>query len=307
MVMRNYARIYVVINPASGQPKPVLHTLNSVFHAVGVDWDVGLTRQSGDGHRLAREAVAAGADVVAAFGGDGTVMEVASALMGSEVPVAILPGGTANVMSVELGIPNDLEAAARVACDPSSQIRAVDVGRVGDQTFMLRVGLGFAAEHVIGATREMKDQYGKLAYTVSALEILRDLPVARYTLTLDGEQVEVTGVTCRVDNSANMGVPGLVASRVTSVSDGLLDVTVVRDAGPESLYSMVAASAGHGTPNPDVFFHRQAREITIDADPPQRVIGDGEEWGETPISVSVLPQAVRFLVGAQPAQEEKTS
>jgi diacylglycerol kinase family enzyme len=223
--------------------------------------------------------------------------------MGEDVPVAILPGGTANVMSVELDIPGDLEAAARIACDPSSQIRAVDVGQVGERTFMLRVGLGFAAEHVIGATREMKDQFGVLAYTVSALETLKNLPVARYTLTLDGEQVEVEGFTCRVDNSANMGMPGLVASRTTSVSDGLLDVTVVRDVGPESLYSMAAASAGHGTPNPDVFFHRQAREITIDSDPPQRVIGDGEEWGQTPISVTVLPQAVRFLVGTQPAQK----
>ena len=292
-------RIYVVINPASGQPKPVLHTINSVFRAAGVDWEVAVTKDSGDGHRFAQEAVAAGADVVAAFGGDGTVMEVASALMGSEVPVAILPGGTANVMSVELGIPNDLEAAARIACGQSSHVQAVDMGQVGERTFMLRVGLGFAAEHVLGATREMKDQYGVLAYTVSALETLKKLPVARYTLTLDGEQVEVEGFTCRVDNSANMGLPGLVASTETNVSDGLLDVTVIRDAGADSLYSIVVSSAGHGTPNPEVFFHRQAREITIETDPPQRVIGDGEEWGQTPISVKVLPQAVRFMVGDQ--------
>ncbi len=77
-------RIYVVINPASGQPKPVLHTLNSVFRAADVDWDVSITKESGDGQRFAKEALATGADVVAAFGGDGTVMEVASALMGSQ-------------------------------------------------------------------------------------------------------------------------------------------------------------------------------------------------------------------------------
>jgi YegS/Rv2252/BmrU family lipid kinase len=297
-------RIYVVINPASGQPKPVLHTINSVFRAAGVDWDARITKDSGDGARFAQEAVAAGADVVVAFGGDGTVMEVASALMGSEVPVAILPGGTANVMSVELGIPDDLEAAAKIACGQSSHVRAVDMGQVGDRTFMLRVGLGFAADHVLGATREMKDQYGKLAYTVSALKVLEDLPVARYTLTLDGEQVELTGVTCRVDNSANMGMPGFVASTKTNVSDGLLDVTVIRDAGAESLYSIVASAAGHGTPNPEVFFHRQAREMEIASDPPQRVIGDGEEWGQSPISVKVLPSAVRFMVADEPAEKE---
>jgi diacylglycerol kinase family enzyme len=138
-------RIYVVINPGSGQPKPVLHTLNSVFRAAGVDWEASVTQESGDGHRFAREALAAGADVVAAFGGDGTVMEVAGALMGEDVPVAILPGGTANVMSVELGIPNDLEAAARIACDPSSHEGSVW------QTGLYRLRFGDAQESANGA------------------------------------------------------------------------------------------------------------------------------------------------------------
>jgi YegS/Rv2252/BmrU family lipid kinase len=297
-------RIHVVINPASGQPKPVLHAVNSVFRPAGVAWEASVTQESGDGHRFAQQAAAAGADVVVAFGGDGTVMEVASALMGSQIPVAILPGGTANVMSVELGIPDDLEAAAKIACGQSSQVRAVDMGQVGDRTFMLRVGLGFAAEHVLGATREMKDEYGKLAYTVSALKVLEDLPVATYTLTLDGEQFEVTGVTCRVDNSANMGMPGFVASTKTDVSDGLLDVTIIRDAGAESLYSLLISATGDGTPNPDVFFHRQAREMEIVSDPPQRVIGDGEEWGQSPISVKVLPSAVRFMVPDESADKK---
>jgi diacylglycerol kinase family enzyme len=55
-------------------------------------------------------------------------------------------------------------------------------------------------------------------------------------------------------------------------------------------------AVGHGTPDSDAFHHWQAREITIDSDPPQNVIGDGELWGETPISAKVLPQAVRFVV-----------
>jgi YegS/Rv2252/BmrU family lipid kinase len=297
-------RIHVVINPASGQPKPVLHTVNSVFRAAGVDWEVSVTQQSGDGDRFAREAAAKGVDAVAVFGGDGSVMEVASALMGSEVPVAILPGGTANVMSVELGIPDDLEAAARIACSQSSQVRTVDMGQVGERTFMLRVGLGFAAEHVIGATREMKNKYGKAAYTVSAIETLKKLPMAHYTLTLDGEQFEVDGITCRVDNSGNMGMPGLTASTKTSVSDGLLDVTIIRDAGAKSLNSMLASAKGGREPDPDVFHHWQAREISIDSDPAQRVIGDGEEWGTTPISVRVLPQAVRFVVPEEVSDQQ---
>jgi len=291
-------RIHAIINPAAGQPKPVLHTINSVCHSAGVDWGVSITKDSGDAHRFAKKAAAEGVDVVVVFGGDGTVMEVASALIGSQISVGILPGGTANVMSVELGIPGDLEQACQIACGQSGTIRTVDMGRVGEQYFMLRVGIGFAAEHVIGATREMKDRYGVLAYTMSALQTMKDLPVARYRLMLDGQQHEVQGITCRVDNSANVGIPGLSMTTDTSVSDGLLDVTIVRNADRDSLYSIMSSAAGHGTPNPDAFHHWQAREITIEADPPQHVIGDGEPWGKTPITINVVPQAVRFRVAA---------
>src|SRR5215207_1228913 len=124
--------IYVIINPAAGQDRPVLGALNRVFNANGVNWEVGITKRTGDATRMAYEAVLAGADVVAVNGGDGTVMEAASGLSGSSVPLAILPGGSANVMSVELGIPNDTEQAISLICDPNHQIRTIDMGRVRD-------------------------------------------------------------------------------------------------------------------------------------------------------------------------------
>ena len=133
-------KIQVVINPGSGQPKPILHTLNQVFRAAGVKWKISLTEQSGDAERFAREAVEEGVDVVAAFGGDGTVMEVARGVMGSDVPLAILPGGTANLMSVELGVPKDLQQAAEIAANENNPVKGVDVGKMGDTLFLLRDG-----------------------------------------------------------------------------------------------------------------------------------------------------------------------
>ena len=91
-------RIHVIVNPAAGRPETILNTLNSVFHPLGVLWDVSLTHASGDAFRLAQKAAAEGVDVVAAYGGDGTVMEVSRALLRDQMPVAILPGGTPNLM-----------------------------------------------------------------------------------------------------------------------------------------------------------------------------------------------------------------
>jgi diacylglycerol kinase (ATP) len=224
-------RIHVVINPGSGQPQPVLHTLNKVFRLAKMDWDISLTQKSGDAERFARQATQSGADYVAAYGGDGTVMEVARGLLGSQTPLVILPGGTANLMSVELGIPKDLEKAAKVAADPDSRVQQVDMGQFGETYFMLRVGLGFAARKVRIADREMKNKYGLMAYSIGALKALQQSQPARYRLTLDGRQEECEGLTCLVDNAGNMGVAGFKAARDVSVSDGLLDVILVHDAG----------------------------------------------------------------------------
>jgi hypothetical protein len=94
-------RVHVVINPGSGQPQPVLHTLNTVFRAAGVEWDASLTHQSGDARIQARDAAAAGVDVVAVYGGDGTVMEVAEGVEGTAALLGVLPGGTASILRAD--------------------------------------------------------------------------------------------------------------------------------------------------------------------------------------------------------------
>ena len=289
--------IFVVVNPASGQPQPILNTLNSVFHPLGIDWDVVITKESGDAERLASQAAASGVDVVAAYGGDGTVMEAARGLFGSQTPLAILPGGTANLMSVELGIPKNLAQAAAIAANPDSRVRRVDAGLFGGQThFLLRVGLGFAARKVEIADRDLKDRYGIMAYSIGALKALGETKPAHYRLTLDGQQYETQGFSCLVDNAGNIGFAGLGLKSIL-VDDGLLDVIIVRDARIRS-WIAVGAGVGSGKLNPEYILHWQAREITIEADPPQPVQMDGELAGETPVSVQVVPGLVRILTAA---------
>ena len=288
-------RIHVVINPASGQNQYILNTINGVFREFEISWDVSVTQKSGDARHFAEKAAAEGADVVAAYGGDGSVMEVAQGLMGTEVPLAILPGGTANLMSVELGIPKKLEEAAKVACSASSVVRQVDMGAAGEHKFMLRVGIGFPAEKVILADRDLKDKYGLAAYTIAAFKAMSTSQVSRYHLDLDGEQVDVDGIACRVDNSSNVGMPGVSLVDSTDVSDGYLDILVLRDKGLASISSTAAGLLHKETIN-DAFHHWRAKEITIETDQPQPIQGDGEIWGTTPISIKVLPGAMRVLV-----------
>ncbi|MBI3941798.1 MAG: diacylglycerol kinase family lipid kinase [Chloroflexi bacterium] len=292
-----FKRIHVIINPAAGQDRPILSILNDVFQAAGIDWEVFVTKKAGDARHFAAASVKAGVDVVAIHGGDGSVMEAASGLIGSDVPLAILPGGTANVMSVELGIPGNLMEAVTLASGIGSTLRKVDMGEVSGYLFMLRAGVGLEAQMVEGADRELKTRIGSLAYTLAALQALREPKVMTFRMRLDGQEVVSDGITCIVANSGNVGVPNLSWAPTIDVSDGVLDVIVIRKADLPSLIA-VATHVVTGSETGGELQHWQAREITVDTDPPENVQVDGEIIGKTPITAKVIPQAIQVVVPA---------
>jgi YegS/Rv2252/BmrU family lipid kinase len=237
---------------------------------------------------------------VASYGGDGTVMEVARGLMGSAVPgtgvpLAILPGGSANLMAVELGIPKDLEKATQIIADPESLTRQVDVGLLGESYFLLRVGIGFGARKVAYADRKMKNRFGVLAYSVAAVKALKDTKSAHYRFTLDGKLIEADGVTCLIDNAGNMGIQGIQPAKNISVSDGVLDVLLVASQGMGKVIASGPSLLDTDKPEP-VIEHWQARQIRIEVDPPQPVQVDGEMVDDTPISAEVLPGALKVII-----------
>jgi YegS/Rv2252/BmrU family lipid kinase len=288
-------KVHVIINPASGRPKPILHILNKAFNKAHIDWDISLTKASGDAERFARKAVADGVDIVASYGGDGTVMEAARGLMGSQVPLAILPGGSANLMAVELGIPKDLEKAAEIAVDIDSPTRQVDVGLLGESYFLLRIGIGFGARKVAYADRKLKNRFGVLAYSVAAVKAVKDTKSAHYRIMLDGNLVEADGLTCLIDNAGNMGIQGFQPAKNISISDGLLDVLLVGSPGMSKIITSAPSlfDTNQGEP---VIEHWQARQIVIEVDPPQPVQVDGEMVDDTPVSAELLPGALKVIV-----------
>lgn len=288
-------KIHIIINPASGRPKPILHILNSACKKHDLDWDISLTKNRGDASKFAREAASNGVDVVAVYGGDGSVMEAAQGLLGSSTPLAILPGGSANLMSIELGIPKDLEEAVEVAVDEKSIARSIDMGRIRDEYFILRVGIGFGARKVAYADRALKNKIGALAYSVAAAKALKETKSAHYKMVLDGQVIETDGYTCLVDNAGNMGMKDIKPAKEIRVDDGLLDVLIL---GPKGVSNLISGSASKKEEDKgDVLVqHWQAKEITIEADPPQPVTVDGEMVADTPLTASILPGLLKVLV-----------
>ena len=131
---------------------------------------------------IAEQAVEAGADLVAAFGGDGTMLQVAEGLINTGVPLAVIPGGTANVFANELEISNDKMEAIDHLLYEESEVRKIDVGCVGEKHFLLRLGIGLEAAMTVMTDREVKDRYGFWAYIWTALRLGHRMKHAHYHL-----------------------------------------------------------------------------------------------------------------------------
>ena len=177
-------KIFVVINPAAGKDEPILNICNDVFRSHDIAWEVGITHKYGDARKLARQAADAGYDLVAGYGGDGTQHEIANALVGREILMGVLPGGTGNGFCHELGLPKELRPALEIICT-SETIHQVDVVRLGEEYFIQRLYVGIEPEEQ--TSRELKDKYGTLAYAISGYKRLTTLKDIHYRITIDDE------------------------------------------------------------------------------------------------------------------------
>lgn len=290
-------RVHVIVNPAAGQDRPILKTLNSIFRNHGIEWDMFLTKKAGDGIRLARKAAEAGVDAVAVYGGDGTVREVTTGLIGTDIPILILPGGTANAMALALGVPTDLAAAANLLVCGDCGIRRVDIGVMNDECFLIGVGIGIPGEIADTADRESKDRLGILAYFISSVQALRNAATVAYRVTIDGTTFETDGVSCVILNAGQIGIPGVSLAPSIDMSDSKLDLLVFRSKSLPALVSLAAAVMRQDE-QAAAYDLYQGREITVEPRPLQPVQVDGEALPPGPVSAKILPCAGRYIVPA---------
>lgn len=284
-------RVMVAINPASGQDEAVLAQLNRGF-GDAVDWDVVLTRPNSD-RRVAERLRASNADLIAIYGGDGTVSRLVSALDDPAVPILVLPGGTANALAHEVGANIELEQLAARIARGEYRIRAFDTGRCRGRAVLLRVSIGLAAGLTHHADREQKDRFGPLAYLVSGLQAMREATPIRHLIDLDGRTEELDAVGVIVANSAAVGA-GLPPIGDVDAHDAKLDVIVI----PSTLRGLgkVLGNVAQAEQLLAGFPRWTARSVRIETAEPHAVHVDGEPCGETPVEIEARAAALRLVV-----------
>ena len=297
--MPRYKHIQVIINPASGRSEPIVHILYQVLQHHNLYWDISITQKDRNGKLLAQEAVQEGADLVMVYGGDGTIMEVANGLVGTEVSLAVLPGGTGNLVATEMKIPRNLTKAIELIFTSKCQSRLIDLGQIDEQYFLVNAGTGFMANVVQESDHELKRRIGIFAYVISGLKALRTTPSVWYELVVDGKKIETEAVACYIANIGSFGNRFVSFHSQIDPYDGLLDVFLLNN----DLRSFLATAASI-TQLDDYTLsleHWQAKEISIRAYPSQPTQADGDLISSTPSTVKVVPKALRIITYPQPS------
>ena len=288
-------RVAVVFNPAAGGGDAASHARDTMeaLEAAGLEVLWLETTKEDPGQGLTAKAVAEGVGLVMAHGGDGTVMACVTGLAGTEVPLAVLPGGTGNLLATNFDIPSDLDEAVQVAV-AGDRVR-LDVGAMDDDRFVVMGGIGFDAAMLRDADPKLKEHMGAVAYVLSGFKNLRRRPT-RFRLRLDDRPpIERTGQGVLIGNLGRLqgGLPVMPDARP---DDGLLDVAVLETRTLLDWLALAARVVARRRKDPQLELF-QARRIEIHCDTPQPVERDGDPAGARDhLVVEVVPKALTLCV-----------
>jgi YegS/Rv2252/BmrU family lipid kinase len=286
----------LIWNPASGGGRRHAARLPAIVRALataGFDVTVQPTTEAGHATALATDACRrGGCDVVFGLGGDGTLREIAVGLVGKEVPLAILPGGTTNVLALALGVPaNPLRAAELYG---ASEIRALDVGMAAGIPFLMMITAGVDSVVLRRASQAAKKRFGRLAVAAQALAALRAYDAETRTL-VDGDH-RVEGSFVVASNIRYYGGPFELTPSADPL-DGLLDFAVFSGHGGVAMLEL-ALDVVTGT-------HLSRGDFTSWKGKSARLEGDGEAWVQIdgdplrltlPIEIALSPERLSILL-----------
>lgn len=289
-------RLLAIQNPRSGGGgyKRDLPLIMGALRGLGYEVDERTTQGEGDGARLALAGVEEGFDLVCVIGGDGTVNEALNGLAGTEVPLAIIPTGTVNVLAMELGIPLDPPDAVRLL--DAGTVSWIDLGLAGERYFGLMAGVGMDAAVVASLSPVMKKAFKEAAFAVQGLAnyLTKEEPRIRVTC----EERTVEGYFAVFGNASNYG-GGFGITPLADMRDGLLDVCVLKDKsflGTISYWTAALINAHLKHPKVEYFRTEAAQVATVEPDKEVLVQTDGEMAGKLPLTCSVVPHALRVVV-----------
>ena len=276
----------VIVNPIAGPGRTAtigacVDLVKSVLAAHHCDAEVRITQGPDDAHRFAVEGVAAGHDVVAAWGGDGTVNGAAAGVAGTGVPLAIVPGGSGNGLARDLAIPFDATQALAVAA--AGGVRAIDAGDLNGSLFFNVAGVGLDAR-IAGRLATKGHRRGLMGYVLATVSELRSYQACAYSISkvfdaagnpITGDLVDHKAMFIALANSRQYGSGAQIAPKAL-LDDGMMEVVVVEPMSTLQIARQLPAFFGGRLQAGPGIVMRSAASMEISCSEPIAFHVDGE-------------------------------
>jgi YegS/Rv2252/BmrU family lipid kinase len=293
-------KLRFILNPKSGRAQRTARLADQLRGFIAREFPTAeLTVTEGPGHAtaLAREAVARDFPRVVAVGGDGTMNEVAQALLHTQTALALVPCGSGNGLALHLGLPTTFAGALELAVSPAARVAAIDTGSVNGRPFFNAMGLGLDAD-VAGRFNRLTRR-GLWAYACTALAAFRERRAEPCVISCGGHREAIDALIIAVANSDQYGNRAVIAPGAR-VDDGMLDLIAVRMLGVAAATGLAARLfQGSFDRSPHVRRLRGAR-FRIERKAPGPFHTDGETHeGAALLQVAVHPRSLRLVVPAE--------
>jgi diacylglycerol kinase (ATP) len=270
---------------------PGQEQLRRMARDVGLDAEVIPTHTPAEMSQVLKQLVAARAEKVGVAGGDGTVERAAQELAYSKTALGILPQGTFNNFAAALHVPHNLPGALRMLHD--GVVREVDLGRVGSRYFTESAGVGLFADGL--ALYGARTNKNPLRGTYALLRLLLGFRAGSIRLVVDGTPHLQRTILCEVANTYRIAQAVPIAPEA-SVTDGELNVVTFGNIRMRELLPYLRALRAQMHLDLPQVTSIRAREVRIEAGRRRNVHGDDRIIGQTPITISVQPGALKVLV-----------
>jgi diacylglycerol kinase (ATP) len=285
----------VIVNPTANQGRilQILPQVEARLKELGIEATVRLSPSPTAPPEMARQGIAEGFQRIVAAGGDGTSHMVGGALAGTDAVVGFLPMGRGNDYAIALGIPRDPLAACEVL--RSGEVTEVDIGRRMDgQIFVNMAGAGFDSE-VNRYGNQVRWIKGGMVYYYAAIVQIFRFKAATFTLVHDQGTWKGKALMIGIGNSPQYG-GGMLLTPHANLRDGLFDIVVVGDLGKIDFFrTLPKVFKGTHLENPKVSEFKTSR-IEISCDAAYCSYADGDFFSDLPMTLEVVPRALRVLV-----------
>lgn len=280
-------------------------TLTEKFHDAGLDVKVTLAADGAEMLDVARAALGAGAAMMVAGGGDGTINAVASVLVGTSCALGVLPMGTLNHFAKDLGIPQEIDAAISVIA--AGSLTEVDTGEVNGKVFLNNSSLGMYPD-IVRDREHQQHRLGRgkwLAFASATMSALRRFPFLTARLSVDGQQHQRRSPFIFIGNNA-YSMTGFTLGQRATLRDGLLSLYVAQGTTRLGLVALALRSLFGRLDQARDFDALQARDVVIETRHRRMPVAtDGEvNWMQTPLHYRIRPRALKVAVPAETLPEQ---